>query len=75
MHSRFLKKNEVRSLTSLSFSHIDRLEKIGKFPKRVPITARRVAWIEADIHEWMSSCRKNANVRMSSTFESSSSYA
>jgi predicted DNA-binding transcriptional regulator AlpA len=33
---------------------IDRLEKIGKFPKRVAISERRVAWIEAEIDDHVS---------------------
>jgi prophage regulatory protein len=32
--------------------HIDRLEKAGKFPKRVKIGAHSVAWVEAEILAW-----------------------
>jgi predicted DNA-binding transcriptional regulator AlpA len=28
---------------------IDRLEKAGKFPKRVPVGERRVAWVASEI--------------------------
>lgn len=30
---------------------VDRLEKLGKFPKRVHISERRVAWVEDEIDE------------------------
>jgi prophage regulatory protein len=32
--------------------HIDRLEKAGKFPKRVRVGANAVAWIEEEIDGW-----------------------
>ena len=33
--------------------HIDRLEKAGRFPKRVHVGENRVAWIEAEIDGWV----------------------
>jgi prophage regulatory protein len=30
---------------------VDRLERIGKFPKRVPIGERRVGWVESEIDD------------------------
>ncbi|MCA1433115.1 AlpA family phage regulatory protein [Bradyrhizobium sp. BRP20] len=32
---------------------IDRLEAEGKFPKRVPIAANRVAWVAREIEDWV----------------------
>ncbi len=32
---------------------IDRLEKAGKFPRRVPISASRVAWVAEEIDQWV----------------------
>jgi prophage regulatory protein len=34
-------------------THIDRLEKAGKFPKRVRPSANRVAWVEDEIDDWL----------------------
>ena len=31
--------------------HIDRLEALGKFPRRVPIGERRVGWVEKEIDD------------------------
>ena len=53
---RFLKKRQVRELTTLSFTQIDRLEAAGKFPKRMRLgdyPNSRVVWIEEEILEWM----------------------
>jgi prophage regulatory protein len=33
--------------------HVDRLERLGKFPKRVKIGANSVAWIESEIDAWV----------------------
>jgi len=32
---------------------IDRLEADGKFPKRVPIGAKRVGWVASEIDNWV----------------------
>lgn len=34
-------------------AHIDRLEKAGRFPKRVRLGPGRVGWIEDEIMEWL----------------------
>jgi prophage regulatory protein len=34
-------------------SQIWRLEKAGKFPKRVAVSAARCAWVEAEIDKWI----------------------
>ena len=33
--------------------HVDNLERMGKFPRRVPIGANRVGWIEAEISRYV----------------------
>ena len=33
--------------------HLWRLERAGKFPKRVPIGAGRYAYVEAEVDEWI----------------------
>jgi prophage regulatory protein len=32
---------------------VDRLEAQGKFPKRVPISERRVGWVEAEVDAYI----------------------
>ncbi len=46
---KLLSKRQVRELVLYSFAHIDRLEKAGKFPKRVTLGPNRVGWIEQEI--------------------------
>ncbi|MDP6270253.1 MAG: AlpA family phage regulatory protein [Alphaproteobacteria bacterium] len=33
--------------------HLWRLERAGKFPRRVHLGANRVAWVEAEIDDWI----------------------
>lgn len=37
----------------LSKCQLWRLEKVGKFPKRVRISASRYAWVESEIDAWI----------------------
>ena len=36
--------------------HLARLEKAGKFPKRVPIGEGRVGWLESEIDQHIDDC-------------------
>ena len=53
---RFLKAKDVAQLTSISIPHIRRLAREGKFPKPVPLTENRSAWLKSEIDEWISEC-------------------
>lgn len=50
---KLLSKKEVRGIVLYSFAHIDRLEKSGKFPKRVRLGQNRVGWVEQEIYDWV----------------------
>ena len=50
---RFISKKQVRERVLYSFAHIDRLEKAGKFPKRVRLGQNRVGWVENEVVAWI----------------------
>ncbi len=50
---RMLRRREVARLTGYSCSHIDWLEKHRKFPRRVRIGENAIAWVDAEIREWL----------------------
>ena len=50
---KLLSKKAVRERVCYSPQHIARLEKVGKFPKRVRLGQGRVAWVEEEIDEWI----------------------
>jgi len=43
-------------------THIARLEKDGKFPKRIQLGANRVGWSEFEIDEWIEARKEERNL-------------
>jgi prophage regulatory protein len=52
---RLMRDAEVKAKTTLSRAQRWRLEQKGKFPKRVELSGRTVAWRESEINEWIAS--------------------
>ena len=50
---RVITKKELRLIVPYSSQHILRLEKRGKFPKRIQLGARRVGWYLHEVHAWL----------------------
>ena len=48
-------KKELRTVCGIPYSpqHIARLEKVGQFPKRIRLGQNRVAWLLAEVEEWL----------------------
>lgn len=51
--TRILREQEVVERVGLSADLIAQLEARGQFPRRVPLTARRVGWVEAEVESWL----------------------
>lgn len=49
---RFIKRQEVESITGLSCTEIYRRIAAGAFPKQVTLGPKSVVWIEAEIMAW-----------------------
>jgi prophage regulatory protein len=58
---RMITKKELRLIVPYSPQHILRLEKQGKFPKRIPIGARRVGWWLHEVMGWVAERRARGN--------------
>ena len=50
---RILSKKQLRALVLYSPAHIDRLEKAGRFPRRVQLGPCRVGWVESEVLAWL----------------------
>ncbi len=50
---KLIRLHEVLAATGLSRSEIYRLEALGHFPKRVPISERSTAWAQDEIEKWV----------------------
>lgn len=50
---RFIRFPDVEAKVCLCRMQVDRLEKAGKFPKRVQLGANSVGWVASEIEDWM----------------------
>ena len=48
-------KKELRTVCGIPYSpqHIARLERAGRFPKRIQLGQNRVAWLLTEVEEWL----------------------
>lgn len=46
---------ERRRLVPYSDMHIWRMERAGRFPRRIPLGANRVGWSLAEVMDWINS--------------------
>ncbi len=58
--NRFVREAECKQITGLSRTRRWELEREGKFPKRIKLSERAVAWRLSDLMSWMEE-RCNAN--------------
>lgn len=52
---RIITKKQLKVLVPYCDQHILRLEKQGKFPKRVCLGENRVGWFQTDVVNWIKS--------------------
>jgi len=52
-HLRIITQKELRSLVPYTPQHILRLEKAGRFPRRIKLGQNRIGWRLIDIEEWL----------------------
>ena len=50
---RIVSKAQLKEMVLYSPQHIARLEKAGKFPKRIQLGPNRVGWVESEVLEWL----------------------
>lgn len=60
---RIVTRKELRLIVPYTPQHILRLEKQGKFPKRIHIGARRVGWYLADVEAWLAERARGVSVQ------------
>ncbi len=52
---KIISPSEVVEMTGISRVTIWRLEKGGKFPKRVNLSESRIGWVDTEIENWITS--------------------
>ena len=50
---RVINRSELDKMIPYSLEHIRRLEKDGKFPKRIKLGANRVGWLLSEVEAWI----------------------
>lgn len=50
---RIVSKKDLKEMVPYSSQHILRLEKAGRFPRRIQLGERRVGWRLTDIERWL----------------------
>jgi len=50
---RFIREAECKQITGLSRTRRWELEKEGKFPKRIKLSERAIAWLLSDLMNWI----------------------
>lgn len=50
---RLITSDKIIELIPYSLVQINRLERCGLFPKRVKLGPAKIAWVEAEISEWL----------------------
>lgn len=51
--NRFLRRKAVLAKVGISSTHLFNLEKAGRFPQHIMLTARCAVWSEAEVDAWM----------------------
>lgn len=54
---KLLTAKELYAMVPYSEVHIRRLERQGKFPRRIHLGDNRIVWLETEIVEWLNSKR------------------
>lgn len=51
---RIVRKSELFATIGLSDASVWRMEKLGKFPKRLKLGGNSVGWLKSEIDSWIS---------------------
>jgi prophage regulatory protein len=62
MIERFLTWPQLADIVPYSRQHVGRLERAGRFPRRVQVGPNRVAWLESEVDEWIRSRARVADL-------------
>ena len=60
---KLIRIKELEEITGLSRTTIWRLEKNGKFPKKVKISSRLIGWRSSDIENWIKNINKEGETK------------
>jgi len=53
INNKLLRINQIKELTGLSRSTLERMSKEGAFPQKITLGPNSVAWFEREVMEWI----------------------
>lgn len=56
---RIMRRKEVLQITGVAPSTLWRLEKAGRFPKRIALGPNCAGWLSSEVNDWYESLTKN----------------
>ena len=59
VHDRILRKPEVLEIVNVSPATLWRMEKAGRFPKRISLGPNSAGWLNSEIQKWFENLAKN----------------
>ncbi|MEW2914994.1 AlpA family phage regulatory protein [Leisingera sp. JC11] len=51
--NRILTRAQLKKIVPYSATHLARLERAGKFPKRIKLSPSRVGWLASEVDQWI----------------------
>jgi prophage regulatory protein len=58
---RIIRYPALKLIVGISRIQVRRLEKAGKFPKHIQLSANAIGWIESEIHAWINERKAERN--------------
>jgi len=59
VNDRILRKPEVLAIVNVSPATLWRMEKAGRFPKRISLGPNSTGWLNSEVEEWFENLAKN----------------
>jgi prophage regulatory protein len=59
VHDRILRKPEVLAIVNVSPTTLWRMEKAGRFPRRISLGPNSAGWLASEVEAWFANLTKN----------------
>ena len=62
VRDRILRRPEILARVNVSPTTLWRMEKAGRFPKRISLGPNSAGWLESEVNDWFANLAKNRGV-------------
>lgn len=64
LHDQIIRQKELQALVPYSGMHLWRLEKVGRFPRRIKLGPNRVGWSLNEVNAWLEARKAERGLSM-----------